>query len=242
MNLANFRRRGGSSIAIEIPDSGCLIFVIHHRVFLISSAKNNSERSTLYQMRSSRDALVAIGHRARHTIKRRSRSIFLLPDRPFTSTTKSTSYRVWQYPVSSEGDGRDHGVLYLGSGEKGSEWKLGIKPTKEISDVSTLSRNVISHFLPAKHPHSVAPGYLKFASYSFVASVAGSASMVLSTQTLLLAVGVVGSNAQAGIMAGAFNWVMKDFVGQVGGVLFASQMGKTRAFDADPKYVVQFSI
>ena len=60
--------------------------------------------------------------------------------------------------------------------------------------------------------------------------------MVLSTQTLLLAVGVVGSNTQqAGIMAGAFNWVMKDFVGQLGGVVFASQMGKTKAFDADPK-------
>lgn len=63
--------------------------------------------------------------------------------------------------------------------------------------------------------------------------------MVLSTQTLLLAVGVIGSNAQkAGIMAGALNWVMKDFAGQLGGVLFASQMGKTRAFDADPKYVL----
>ena len=60
--------------------------------------------------------------------------------------------------------------------------------------------------------------------------------MVLSTQTLLLAVGVVGTNAQqASIMAGAFNWVMKDFVGQLGGVLFASQMGKTKAFDNDPK-------
>lgn len=60
--------------------------------------------------------------------------------------------------------------------------------------------------------------------------------MVLSTQTLLLAVGVVGANVQqAGIMAGAFNWVMKDFMGQLGGVVFASQMGKTRAFDTDPK-------
>ena len=60
--------------------------------------------------------------------------------------------------------------------------------------------------------------------------------MVLSTQTLLLAVGIAGSNAkEASIMAGALNWVLKDFVGQLGGVLFASQMGKTRAFDTDPK-------
>jgi hypothetical protein len=36
-------------------------------------------------------------------------------------------------------------------------------------------------------------------------------------------------------MAGALNWVMKDFMGQLGGIVFASQMGKTKAFDNDPK-------
>jgi hypothetical protein len=98
------------------------------------------------------------------------------------------------------------------------------------------SNHVISHFLPAKYPDSVAPGYLRFASFSFTASVAGSAAMVLSTQTLLLAIGVVGSNVHhAGIMAGALNWVLKDGIGQFGGVFFASQMGKTRTFDSDPK-------
>jgi hypothetical protein len=99
-----------------------------------------------------------------------------------------------------------------------------------------LNQQILGYFLPAKFTESVAPGYLRFAGFCFIASVAGSAAMVLSTQTLLLAVGVVGSNTQqAGIMAGAFNWVMKDFVGQLGGVVFASQMGKTKAFDADPK-------
>jgi hypothetical protein len=98
------------------------------------------------------------------------------------------------------------------------------------------SNHAISVFLPAKYPDSVAPGYLRFASFCFTASVAGSAAMVLSTQTLLLAIGVVGSNAHhAGIMAGALNWVLKDGIGQFGGVLFASQMGKTRTFDSDPK-------
>jgi hypothetical protein len=70
--------------------------------------------------------------------------------------------------------------------------------------------------------------------------------MVLSTQTLLLAVGVVGSSAtattaaagtsvtaSAGVLAGALNWVLKDGVGQLGGVLFASR--QSRAFDAHPK-------
>jgi len=52
----------------------------------------------------------------------------------------------------------------------------------------------------------------------------------------LLAVGIVGqSSTSTSVMAGALNWVMKDFVGQLGGVVFASQMGKTKAFDNDPK-------
>ncbi|KAG7336792.1 Vitamin B6 photo-protection and homoeostasis domain containing protein [Nitzschia inconspicua] len=100
--------------------------------------------------------------------------------------------------------------------------------------------SVTVYFLPAQYPKSVAPGYLGFVAFCFSASVAGSAAMVLSTQTLLLAVGIVGSDtstsvASAGIMAGALNWVMKDFVGQIGGVIFASQMGQTGAFDNDPK-------
>jgi hypothetical protein len=102
--------------------------------------------------------------------------------------------------------------------------------------IQQFSRNTVSLFLPAQFPKSVAPGYIGFASLCFSASIAGSAAMVLSTQTLLLAVGIVGQNVhEASIMAGAFNWVMKDFVGQLGGVVFASQMGKTRAFDTDPK-------
>lgn len=103
---------------------------------------------------------------------------------------------------------------------------------------------IVSHFLPSNYPHSVAPGYMHFCRGNFIASVAGSAAMVLSTQTLLLAVGVVGSTAAAaaatsggaatsGVLAGALNWVLKDGVGQLGGVLYASR--QSRAFDAHPK-------
>lgn len=97
-----------------------------------------------------------------------------------------------------------------------------------------LYDNGLKHFLPAQYPHSVANGYSSYALYSFGASIAGSAAMVLSTQTLLLAVGVVGSG-QASVLAGAFNWILKDGVGQLGGVLYASFLGRTRRFDANPK-------
>jgi hypothetical protein len=96
---------------------------------------------------------------------------------------------------------------------------------------------VISYFLPARYPESVTPGYARYAGFCFCSSVAGSAAMVLSTQTLLLAVGVVGSSEQASVMAGALNWVLKDGIGQLGGVLFASRMSQAGSakFDADPK-------
>ena len=55
--------------------------------------------------------------------------------------------------------------------------------------VTALRDNVIAYFLPARYPESVAPGYARFAGFCFCASIAGSAAMVLSTQTLLLAVG-----------------------------------------------------
>jgi len=82
----------------------------------------------------------------------------------------------------------------------------------------------IHHFLPANYPHSVSPSYLTYATYCGCGAVAGSAAMVLSTQALLVAVGV--GTQSAAPMAAALNWVMKDGLGQLGGVIFASQLGK----------------
>jgi len=110
-------------------------------------------------------------------------------------------------------------------------------PKIDTSLQSIIYNYVMTHFLPANYPASVKQGYRQFASLSFCASIAGSASMVLSTQTLLLAVGVVGQGTSASIMAGALNWVLKDGIGQLGGVWFISFMGRsTSQFDVNPKY------
>jgi len=111
------------------------------------------------------------------------------------------------------------------------------KTNKQLSHISSLVnsdeerdfmnvRNLpfIHHFLPAHYPHSVCPSYASYASYCFLGSIAGSSAMVLSTQALLIAVGV--GTQSAAPMAAALNWVMKDGVGQLGGVIFASQLGK----------------
>ena len=150
----------------------------------------------------------------------------------------SSGSQVWDFPATSAGDDEKKCGFRYKVDTSSSTWKRveSTEQEKKTSSFKELSQEALSHLLPAQYPSSVAPGYFQFASLSFTASIAGSAAMVLSTQTLLLAVGIAGSNAkEASIMAGALNWVLKDFVGQLGGVLFASQMGKTRAFDTDPK-------
>lgn len=110
------------------------------------------------------------------------------------------------------------------------------KHSTEQIIIETVHKYLLTHVLPTDYPNSVDKGYAEFASYCFLANTCGSAAMVLSTQTLLVAVGV-GSNV-ASPMAGALNWVMKDGIGQLGGVLFASRITSNKRennIDKDPK-------
>jgi hypothetical protein len=91
--------------------------------------------------------------------------------------------------------------------------------------------NVRTHMLPANYERSTIPSYLSYVRWSFVAATVSSASGVLSTQALLFGLGL---NATTGIAAAAaMNWVLKDGIGMLGGMLFASVVN-TR-FDANPK-------
>lgn len=104
------------------------------------------------------------------------------------------------------------------------------KPQRE----SSVKTQLLTHFLPVGYPASVSPCYGNYAFNTFIASIAGSASMVLSTQSLLLAIGVVGMHStQAGILAGAINWVLKDGLSQAGAILWTSL--SARNYDDHPK-------
>jgi hypothetical protein len=96
---------------------------------------------------------------------------------------------------------------------------------------SSSSYALISYLLPSGYPTTVAPSYSRYAFFSFLASTASSAGSILAMQSLLIAVGV-GSNV-AVPAAAALNWVLKDGLGQAGGVAFAAFIGNR--FDADPK-------
>ncbi|CAB1118326.1 unnamed protein product [Ectocarpus sp. CCAP 1310/34] len=84
--------------------------------------------------------------------------------------------------------------------------------------------------LPSGFPGSVHPPYMAYAGWQFTGMAASAAAGVMSTQALLYAMGV-GVGALP--LAATLNWVIKDGLGQLGGVAFSSLVS-TR-FDANPK-------
>lgn len=101
--------------------------------------------------------------------------------------------------------------------------------TKAGRSVSLMD-NMISHLLPQNFKTSVPPSYLPYCKAYAVGTIASSSAMVLSMQSLLYAIGL---GAGAIPLSAAINWVLKDGLGQAGGVLFASFINNR--FDADPK-------
>lgn len=89
---------------------------------------------------------------------------------------------------------------------------------------------VTAYLLPYGFPRTVAPSYASYASWTFAGMLFSSAGGVLSTQSLLYAIGV---GAGAVPLAAALNWVLKDGLGQLGGVLSAALINNR--FDSDPK-------
>eukprot|EP00039_Didymoeca_costata_P001315 m.51519 g.51519 ORF g.51519 m.51519 type:complete len:487 (+) comp10737_c0_seq6:160-1620(+) len=103
--------------------------------------------------------------------------------------------------------------------------------TKEnfFSTNNTGSR-IADIFLPVEWEVSVKPKFLQYSCWQTVQIAAGTCTGVLSMQALLYAVGLGSSSVP---LAGAINWVLKDGLGQLGGILCASFLGSK--FNDDPK-------
>ena len=84
---------------------------------------------------------------------------------------------------------------------------------------------------PKDYPYSVGPGYKKYAVGQAIALCLSTAGCVLSTKALLVAIGIGASSAAP--LAGTLNWVIKDGLGQFGGVVFAGLVNNK--FDENPK-------
>jgi Vitamin B6 photo-protection and homoeostasis len=94
-----------------------------------------------------------------------------------------------------------------------------------------LLARIMKHLLPQRYPLSVNKHYIKYCQYQALSSISSSAIGVLSTQALLFAIGLGASTAIPA--AAALNWVIKDGLGQLGGVIFTSFT--SNKFDLDPK-------
>ena len=68
----------------------------------------------------------------------------------------------------------------------------------------------------------VHPLYVKYAAWSFVSNIAVSAQQVLSTHSMLSTMNTYDTDAIR-----TFNYVGKDLIGQMGGLVFMAHLGKT---------------
>lgn len=109
-------------------------------------------------------------------------------------------------------------------------WSVIIRSHAPLPAKYSVQR-AMSVFFPQGYPHSVSASYLKYSSWSSAGSILSSASGVLATSSLLVALGVSSSAALP--FSAATTWVLKDGLGQLGGVLYAALLGTS--FDADPK-------
>lgn len=92
-----------------------------------------------------------------------------------------------------------------------------------------LTSSKKNFFLPENYPGSVKSTYAGYMKYNLLLQCSSSALGVLSTQQLLVALGAGSLTASA-----ALNWIMKDGIGQLGGVIYAGTTGGR--FDENPKF------
>ncbi|PWA02804.1 hypothetical protein BB558_001043 [Smittium angustum] len=102
-----------------------------------------------------------------------------------------------------------------------NEYKIRIRKIRSLIELC---------FFPENYPASVSKEYSGFMKWTFVHNVLGSAAGVLSMQSMLFAIGL-GSSAVP--LSATLSWVIKDGVGQLGGVIYASVLGSR--FDKETK-------
>ncbi|KAK3828302.1 MAG: vitamin B6 photo-protection and homoeostasis-domain-containing protein [Benniella sp.] len=136
----------------------------------------------------------------------------------------------WQTVTLSNDDPSNPGSLRCSLNKTRS--KDDPEEQEEIAATKFLlsPQNALAVFLPKGYPESVTPNYWAFSKWQFVHNVAGSVTAVISTQSLLFAMGLGAGSIP---MAAALNWIIKDGLGQLGGVVYASFVSDK--FDSEPK-------
>lgn len=106
--------------------------------------------------------------------------------------------------------------------------------TKTESSTSLLNRI----YLPEDYPNSVGVNFAPYCSWLMVQHTVGSAAYVLSTNAMLVSIGVT-SAATSLPLAATINWALKDGLGSLGMIAFAAYVGQR--FDANAKSTKWFA-
>lgn len=131
--------------------------------------------------------------------------------------------------VTQKSGNQDDHVYFIPKTSKPEHDKL-LKMTTRSSTARSLLNNTIACFLPKGYPKSVSSDYTRFVILKNTSVVISAAGGVLATQSMLHAIGL---GASALPLAAGLNWVIKDGLGQLGSVIFASVVSVN--FDAQPK-------
>eukprot|EP01104_Vermistella_antarctica_P016922 TRINITY_DN5885_c0_g1_i1.p1 TRINITY_DN5885_c0_g1~~TRINITY_DN5885_c0_g1_i1.p1 ORF type:complete len:565 (+),score=57.59 TRINITY_DN5885_c0_g1_i1:152-1846(+) len=97
--------------------------------------------------------------------------------------------------------------------------------------------SAIRFYLPQGFPRSVSRDYLPYQSWLFIQNSASSAGYVLSTHSLLSAIGIGTGSALP--LAAAISWVLKDGLGCIGQMIVANRFASR--FDDDTKRTKWFA-
>jgi hypothetical protein len=102
-----------------------------------------------------------------------------------------------------------------------------------ITKYRTIMQQLWHTLLPYDYPHSVKTGYVQYVLFTMSGSCFGTAASVLSIQAMLSSIGVGATTGIQLPLAATLNWILKDGLGQLGGVLFASFVNTK--FDSEAK-------
>jgi hypothetical protein len=105
------------------------------------------------------------------------------------------------------------------------------KASKTSESDSNVSEFIKRVFLPVGYPSSVRDSYTRYIGLNMGQVMFISLSRVLSTQAMLLAVGLGQGGALP--MAAVMNWLLKDGLGHLGSILVGTSINTK--FDSDPK-------